>query len=270
MKRPKPRSSAMFYAFALVSIGATAVSLFTGGMGAKGRAAFAAERSAASRCEASQDASVPCPSLHTSHAPVLAMYQRAREALEARTGVPGDSEAKRIARAIERAGQIERMGTPVASLAAAKLLDEACDRLDRRPQLLADDEVDLALSTATFDSALHPFATERAAVLATLSRIPGSGSVPDAPLAQAATGLVMQEVDETLATMERTALAGNVGSCVRAARASSPLVRPFVAGPAACTNADRVVRAGRRLASLRVRAEALAGARPPKPVLGRM
>ncbi|MBS2016138.1 MAG: hypothetical protein JST00_24870 [Deltaproteobacteria bacterium] len=258
---PKPRSSAMFYTFAIASIGATAVSLFTGGVGAAGRATFEAERS---RCETSGQTSTSCAPSAAPHAPVFTMYQRALASLEARTNVPGDSEARRIARAIERAGQIERVGTPVASLAAAKLIEEAGDRLDRRPHLLADDEVNLALASTTFDSALHPFAAERAAAIAKLARLPGAGPVPDVPLTQAAAGVVMQGVDETLGAMERASLAGNVGSCARAIQASSPFVRPLVAGPAACTNADRVVRAGRRLASLRLRAAALASARPPE------
>lgn len=259
MKPKRPRSSVMFFTFAAWSIGATAVSLLTSGVGAEGHAKFAREqKAAAERCEAAPHADPWCTP-ESPGPPVFALYQSAKSSLDGRFGYQG--EAVVLARTIERAGMIGKAGTPISALAAAKLIDEAGDRLDRDAALLADEDVGRALETTTLEAAKHPFAFERAHALASLTKVPGQGRVPNTPLAQAATGVFMKHVDDTLTKMEKATLAGNVGSCMRAVEEAGPLVRVVVSGPAACTNADRVVRAGKRLASLRVRASVAAANR---------
>lgn len=256
----------MFFTFAAWSIGATALSLLTSGAGASGHAKFEAEeRAVRARCEsaphadpwcAPQGAAAPGP-------PALAVYTAAKASLEEMLNHGSrEGQAAALARAIDRAGTLERMGTPISSLAAATLVHDVGDRLDLDPGLLADDEVNRALATTRLESARHPFAAERANVLLTMTKLPGQGRIPRSPLVQAATGNVMQKVEETITKMETAALAGNVGTCTKALEDAGPLVRPFISGPTTCVNADRVVRAGKRLQSLRIRASVAAANRP--------
>lgn len=257
----------MFFTFAAWSIGATALSLLTSGAGASGHAKFEAEeRAVRARCESAPHADPWCsPHGAAAHGPpALAVYTAAKASLEETLNHSGsrDREAAALARAIDRAGTLERMGTPISSLAAATLVHDVGDRLDRDPALLADDEVNRALATTKLESARHPFAAERANVLLTMTKLPGQGRIPRSPLVQAATGNVMQKVEETIAKMETAALAGNVSTCAKVLEEAGPLVRPFISGPATCVNADRVVRAGRRLQSLRIRASVAAANRP--------
>lgn len=269
MKQPRrpARSSVMFFTFAAWSIGATALSLLTSGAGASGHAKFEAEEKAArARCASAPHSDPWCApeGSEVRAAPVLALYQAAKASLDTTVNTPHsrEDEARELSRTFERAWLISAAGTPISALAAAKLVDEAGDRLDRDPGLLADEKVNRVLGAMTFDAPRHPFAAERANILLSMTKVPGQGRIPNTPLTHAATGAVMQRVDDTLAKMEKATLAGNVGSCMKALEEGGPLVRPFVSGPTTCVNADRVVRAGHRLASLRIRASVAAANRP--------
>ncbi len=241
--KPGRSRTILFFAFAAWAVGSTAGSLVCSGAGTSAHARFDREKRVAAAGPAASPTTV-----FPEYRATKTMLDHADELHDR------DAEAVVIARAIERAGVIERGGSALASLAAAKLIEEAGDRLDRDPALLAKPAVLHALAITDLSSSAAPFARERASALAALTTVPGNGYVPDTRVTRTATGVVMRSVDDTLGRMQESALRGNVASCRRAAEQATPLVRAVVSGPVSCENADRVVHAGRRLASLRVRA----------------
>jgi hypothetical protein len=254
------KGSLFFFAFAAWAVGSTIVSLACAGAGAHAHARFDAEKGLAElRCARTHASAQPDPWCGTPGAqpPVLADYKDVKAELDAaRRAGDRSAEAAAVARAFEHAGAYNHRRTPIMSLAAAKLIEEAADRLDAEPALRGDPRVRAALAKTRLNAALAPFASERALALASLARVPGTGRIPDLAITQTATGMVMQEVDETLAAMEASVLAGDVKACQQTITTARPLVRSLVSGPASCVNAERVVHAGHRLASLRTRADA--------------
>jgi len=192
--------------------------------------------------------------------PIMPEYKVALRDLEtAKLGASGrgparDLEASALVRVLDHAERIDRRGSLVASIAAAKLIDSVADLVDADPALLDDTQLVAALRKTSFGSSRRPLEGERRHALGVLAGVPAQVPLRTAGYVESVSAQAMEEASATLHEMEDSALAGNLEQCQTAAQKPKGLAKQVTVGPSICKSALHVASSGRRLRALQARA----------------
>ncbi len=179
------------------------------------------------------------------------IYGRVKPALaRAEAGfATGDRHAAEAAVAEARSSidELARIGTPIADIIAASIVERLLDLLEGHP------EVDRALFLRDAELAVrHPLESARLQHLWELAH--WNASLSEIPMPSEATLADEMEADEAaFDRMEQAVLANDVEGCQRAARSGGPRMRASTIFTLYCEKLVRVVHAGKRLE--RARAE---------------
>ncbi len=248
--------------FAVVGVVALGGTIASAGLGrgsrgklAETQARLLSERPALVRVSDASRRGPPAPA-------AIPEYRIARRELEtarvaASSGQRG-AEAISLVRVLDRADRIERGGSMISSLVAAKLFDAVADRVEADPLLLDDDRLVAALRQTSFVSSRRPLEAERRHAIAVLAGVPAQVPLRTAGFAEATATQAMEDVNVALHEMEDSALAGDVGKCEAAAQKPKGLAKQVTVGGSICKSALRVAESGRRFRGLQARAAARA------------
>lgn len=249
----KSKRSVVFGVVAVIAIGSTVATAGLG-RGAAGKMHETEARllpgttPAANRAAQGKSASTPA----------IPQYKIALRDLEAaRQGAAigqREVESSALVRVLERADRVDRNGTMIASLVAAKLIDGVADRITADPSLLDDRRLADALRKTSFLSSRRPLESQRRYALSVLDGVPAQVPLRTAGYVESVSTRAMEEVNATLHEMEDSALAGNLDRCQTAAQKPRGLAKQVTVGPGICKSAMSVARTGRRLRSLQARA----------------
>jgi hypothetical protein len=262
------RSKKGWVAFTIVAVAALGSTIASAGLGrradhelAEAREKVSVECTGSAELRAGGDAWKARPvQCGQASAPIVPDFRRGIEQLDAaraasQLGRPSDVAAN-LVKVLERADDIDRRRSVVASLLAAKLFDGVAERVDAAPWLLGDPRLVAAIRRSSFASSRHPLDSERLRAKATLSGVPGQIPIRTIGFAEWSTTQAMNDVDETLRAMDADVLAGDVKACETDALGSKGLAKQVTVGPSICKTARAIVESGQRLRRLQLRAAA--------------
>lgn len=164
--------------------------------------------------------------------------------------------ALQLANVLERADDVDRSHTLIASVIAGKLIEGVSKRVDRDRSLLDEARLTTAIRRTSYTSARHPLESERLHALAVLVGVPAQVPLRSAGLVEATATQAMTDVNAVLREMQSALLVKDVDACEKATGRTSGLAAQVTVGPGICRSAVSVVVSGERLAELRARANA--------------
>ena len=179
------------------------------------------------------------------------IYRRVEPALaraEARVAAADRRAAETaIAEAVSSLDELARIGTPIADIIAASIVDRVLNLLETHP------EVDRAAVLGAQLVVRRPLESARLQHLWELAH--WNASLSEIPLPSEATLADEMEADEAaFDRMEHAVLASDVQGCQRAALTGGPRMRASAIFPLYCEKLVRVVHAGKRLEEARAEA----------------
>jgi hypothetical protein len=186
------------------------------------------------------------------YAKMIPIFRAAEDDLSVarmRVRLDNDVTAIYLGRALDRATQMDREGTILGSLMAAKVFDNVLDFIEKERTALGKDRIAILLYGRSLTSARHPFEGERLAIETTIAAIPKNLPVPTGPFGRALAAQAMNEHDESLDRMERAVLARDLETCKRAAKE-----RPHGLYPIFCEKMINVEKTAARLEHARAQA----------------
>src|SRR5688572_2248434 len=152
---------------------------------------------------------------------LMPIYREAQDHLMVarfRVRLANDTTAMYLGFALDRATEMDREGSLLGSILAAKVFEDALDFIDKERNELGKERIAILLEGRSLTTAKHPFEGERLAIETNMAAIPKKLPVPTGPFGRALAAQAMNEHDETLDAMDRAVSARDLEGCKRVAK----------------------------------------------------